>query len=527
MVPARLRAANTLAGLLCVLFAICGMLWISEIGIQADEALFGAGIYPPFGHQNILRAFRHDVPLMVMSYVGTVKSWLYSAIFLIWQPSAASIRIPAILIGAITVWLFYRLLLRTLGLRAAIAGCALLATDTMFLLTVRWDWGPVAIQHFCLVGAMLALVNFYRQRSIPWLTVGFFLLGVGMWDKAVFIWSLAGLFAATLVVFRRELLSLLTIRRTLVAAAAFLIGSMPLIIYNERNGFITFRGNAAWSSELFEQKAKLLKDTWEGASLFGAVVREEWDGPVKQMREPGKRALVLFNRAVGYPRRNLLLYGLILALLLLPLVWRTQAARASMFAAIFTVITFLLMAFTKGAGTGTHHAILIWPVPHILLAAVFAECSRRWRWGTAGLVLVVGGLSLSNVLLTTSYYANMLRNGGVAVWTDAFYPLSETIGVLRPKRLCVLDWGFYENLRLLHRGGLNLCNVPEPSESEGTYFVSHTAGNEIEPGAVQAFSAEAARAGYKKAGQQTFWDSNGRPMIELFRLEKLPLRSGN
>jgi predicted membrane-bound mannosyltransferase len=105
-----------------------------------------------------------------------------------------------------TVWLFYVLLKRTVSVRAALVGTALLAVDPVFVLTSRWDWGPVVLQHLCLVGGMLAFVIFAREGQTRWLAVGAFVFGLGMWDKAIFLWSLVGLGTAAIVVFPRTLL---------------------------------------------------------------------------------------------------------------------------------------------------------------------------------------------------------------------------------------------------------------------------------------------------------------------------------
>ena len=58
--------------LICLLFIVIGVPWIDKPGIQTDEALFASGIYPPFGP---------DYPLMVMTYVGALKSCIWAMIF--------------------------------------------------------------------------------------------------------------------------------------------------------------------------------------------------------------------------------------------------------------------------------------------------------------------------------------------------------------------------------------------------------------------------------------------------------------
>ena len=80
---------GVLALVFCLLFVGIGSLWISEVGIQNDEALFSAGIYPPFGPS--AKIFGHNYPMMVMTYVGALKAFVYRPIFWIWPPSAASV----------------------------------------------------------------------------------------------------------------------------------------------------------------------------------------------------------------------------------------------------------------------------------------------------------------------------------------------------------------------------------------------------------------------------------------------------
>ena len=193
------RNANIIALLLCVFFVSIAVPWIDKPGIQTDEALFAGGIYPPFNPQFTIRIFHHNYPLMEMSYVGALKARIWAVIFKLWRPSPASVRVPSAILGALSIWWLYRLLARTLGIRAAMVGSALLSTDPLYVLYSRWDHGPVVIQHLCLVGAMLALIRFHQERRLVWLAVGFLALGLGLWEKAIFAWLLSGLVVAALL----------------------------------------------------------------------------------------------------------------------------------------------------------------------------------------------------------------------------------------------------------------------------------------------------------------------------------------
>ena len=213
----------------CCFFFGAGRAFIPHIGVQTDEALFIAGIYQSDAAYYTIRLFHRHIPLMLGSYIGTLKSLIYSVVFHFFTPDASSTRTPVLLMGIATICLFFLLLRRISGTAAAIAGCLLLATDSIFLLTTVFDWGPVALQHLLLLAAMLLLYRYYEGRRISVLAWGFFLLGLAMWDKAIFVWSLSALAVAGLVMFPRALWRLVTWKTVGVATVAFLIGAAPLV----------------------------------------------------------------------------------------------------------------------------------------------------------------------------------------------------------------------------------------------------------------------------------------------------------
>jgi hypothetical protein len=523
-----LRTANGAALALCVLFLVAGSLWIWRPGIQQDEALFAAGIYPPISDQNSIRVFKHRVPLMVMTYVGTLKATIYRGlVFPFFEPSAVSVRVPALLIGTLSVWLFYRLTLRVLGTWGALFGTALLATDASYLLTIRWDWGPVALQHLCLIGGVLGVVRFSNGEGLRWLAAGFFLFGLGMWDKALFSWSLIGLGVATLLVAPHVVRELLRPRNAAIAAAAFLAGALPLLIYNVRHDWITFRGNTRWSSALVGYKARLVWDTVEGSSLLGNVPREDWEGPIVEPSAPGERVILMATQLAGSPRASFAGALLVLSLLLMPFARGNR--RAIGFVLIFAVVLWLQMAFLEQAGTGVHHSVLLWPAPQFITAAALSGSAARVRRGRALAMVLVIATCASSLLVIGTHYTNMIRNGGVREWTEAIWPAVDAVKAAGPTELCVVDWGFFEPFRLLHKGKTRLA-VLNPAgndndrayvraklREDGVLFISHTQEQEIQQGTLKRFLDFMDAEGMEPADLRVFNDLNGRPTIQLFR----------
>ncbi len=128
---------------------------------------------------------------MLLNYLGVLKSWLYFPVLANIRPSYVAVRVPVLIIGSLTVWLFIWLLERTNGRTVAWVGGLLLATDTMFLFTTCFDWGPVALQHFFATAGLALMVKFASDGKRWALWWAFFCFGLALWDKALFCGSSA------------------------------------------------------------------------------------------------------------------------------------------------------------------------------------------------------------------------------------------------------------------------------------------------------------------------------------------------
>jgi len=545
--PASSGAARGLSGAVpwlalgfCGLFFLQGLALIPYLGLQIDESLFGMGLYPPITAERGVRLFGHVVPTMIMSYIGALKMWMYALVFSVWPPSPYSVRVPVAIMGAATIWLFFLLLRRRCGERTALAGCALLAFDTTFLMTTTFDWGPVALQHLLLVGAAFLIIRFYESGSALWLGGGFFLLGLGLWDKALFIWMLGGLGAATLVVFPRELFSRLNWRTAAVAIVCFLAGAAPLLHYNKATRMRTFASNVQYSASGIEGKLYVARAALEGNSLLGYMVREE---PAPRPGQPSsflEAASVKVSHWTDEPRTSLMAIAFVLTLALLPWLWSTPARKPIVFSLVFIAVTWAQMALNQNTGGGTHHVVLLWPFPHLAVAAAFTQATLVLRrFSAAGLAVLVGLTCGSSALVTNQHLAQLVERGSGTVWTDAVYPLADYLKQLAPTRIYVVDWGMFDSLRLLDEGRLHLFVGSGPFSNESmsdadrreaagmladrdAVFLNHTAGNEQFPGVTARLQAMAAAAGYEKQTLKIIPDRMGRPIFEVYRWEQKP-----
>jgi hypothetical protein len=188
------------------------------------------------------------------------------------------------------------------------------------------------------------------------------------------------------------------------------------------------------------------------------------------------------------------------------------------------------MAFTKNAGFGAHHTILLWPLPALGMGAVLASASEKLRHGSAWLAAVLSVVCGANLLVLSTYYTNLLRNGGTASWTEAMYP---ALGAIHSGDIvCTIDWGFFDTVRLFERGRTPLCQAADPVDDNGKrfalyqisqsgyVFLTHTEGNESFPGITGRLVRFAESSGFQRVRRQAFADANGRETVELFQFEK-------
>jgi 4-amino-4-deoxy-L-arabinose transferase-like glycosyltransferase len=128
----------------CLYFLLAGWTFLFNIGVEHDETIFAMAFLKPTGGAYAIRIGHSHIPLMIMSYIGTLKAWLYRPILRMFGTGMLPLRLPMLLAGVASLWLFFLLLRRIAGERAAIIGCTLLAADATYLLTICFDWGPFA-----------------------------------------------------------------------------------------------------------------------------------------------------------------------------------------------------------------------------------------------------------------------------------------------------------------------------------------------------------------------------------------------
>jgi hypothetical protein len=524
-----------------LVFFLPGNILIRYAGIQTDEALFAGPLCRSWRFFSA-RIGQSDIPIMNMPYNGALKTWLYAPILLHTRyPIVALVRKPAVFFGAVTVLVFWALLRRLHSRRAAWIGSILLATDTSFVLTTSFDWGPVVLQHLLLVGILFLSLHWFQTNRSGSLAGAAFCCGLAFWDKAEFIWMFSGLSTGLLVIaplLRRRL----KLRHTAIVAAFLLLGALPLIFYNLRGSprFGTLGSNSHLATDLRSpdllQKLRVLRATFNGSALFGHLVNEDWAPQPRSPRAELERMSFGLHHLAGDRRSNVMLAALCVAVLLLPVLWHTRARAPMCFSIVCGASAWLFMCFTGGGGAA-HHAVLLWPLPHLFIAMAFAEAAARSRPGQWALTAAVALVAMSSILVTNQYFYQFIRNGASEYWTDAIFPAAERLRQANASRVVLPDWGMFDSLCVL-TGDKPPARLADASFFAGAssaaqrqddlqtlsdgkaVWLEHARGHEATPGINKTIFNAARAAGFKPVMLETYYDRNGRAMFQSFRFAR-------
>ena len=512
-----------------LLFLFLGALWIDQPGLYYDEVFFVWASYPDPepGSSGYFEILGRPMKLMVVPYTGALKGWIYRILFQVFPGSAATARLPVLLLGAATILLLYGLICRVADRRVALVAALLAAADSTFLLTTRLDWGPVAIQRFSLLAGCCLLVRWHRAGHRAYLAAGFFVFGLGAFDKLSFLWLLAALAAVTLALFPKLVLRRQTVSWAALAAVTFLIGFMPVILYYAQPSAERSPLALDWDSGSWQRKVGMLQGTLDGTAVPNAIVMPGATG--RGLRVSGlERAISL----VGGPERPALFFpALLVAVCLLPLTLRSSCRKLAAFSAGYCVLAWAIMFLVQEAGA-VQHLVLVYPFPHVFVAAsAFGIMERVRRAGFRRFLRAILALALllivvDGVRLALGFHVRLARQGERAVWSSAIYDLHESLLKMRPFLTVALDWGIGAQIRFLSRARTPIHewwstttapDLPSLLKEPDVLYLGFVENPGV-PGQTPLFQELVRSRGYDLERVATIADRAGRPMYYVARV---------
>jgi hypothetical protein len=316
-------------------------------------------------------------------------------------------------------------------------------------------------------------------------------------------------------------------RAVVTAAAAFVVGCLPLIVYN-----------LSWPPRTLQPALKGTLHQAGGNAAGGPI--DQLHGRFSQLVKllDGRNVADLFWAGHGaFPLVPLLV---LVAALWVVLRYARPASRAAtrgpMFLLLCGLVILVASAVTPG-GSYPHHVLLVYPFPQLVVAAAACDAVGLVRGGGRGVVAataaaaaVAAALAL-DVAATTHTLSVLDRTGGQGTFSDGIYRLERDLSKHPSQRTLVLDWGIYQNVMGLSQGRLHAEELWQPLNDErprgsalaklaqpGVRYVLHA------PAATQfqrprdRFFATAGAAGLRPRLEEAITDRRGHPLYEVYRL---------
>jgi hypothetical protein len=433
-------------------------------GLQYDEVLFANASLGNLDNTFIAYEwkFRHiSIPVMVMPYIGAVKALMYTPILKLFPPSPITVRLPMIIVGWITLMISYALLVRLFDRGTALLILTLLATDPSYIFHIRLDWGPVSLMMFFKMASLFCLTQFAATRRHLFLTLGFLLLGVGVFDKVSFLWYVIALPAAGFLVWRRSLLQFATTRNVVTAACFFLLGCWPLVVYNVGKRGESFEGQLVLPNDFYATtlyRTGLLIETLNGSGVYRFVNGESPEPLTESLfQDPFTKTLTAWTLLVG------------LGLAAVNFINKGARLGTSVLSFLIYLFLFILaqIAFSYRA-TGWHHFMVAYPFPQVIIGVLLVSLIRkrsqlkepvRPRKATTSILsiaalVVAVALVASNLIVDAKYLRSFASFGGRGIFSDAIYDLANYAEQNADKTFVLMDWGFNNQLLLLSNGSI-------------------------------------------------------------------------
>lgn len=541
-------------GLLGVgLFLVFSTVFIDLPGIHYDEVLFVNASLPGDDGSFVswsLPVEGRRVPLMLMGYIGAIKAYLYTPVFVLFGRTSTTVRLPVVLIGVGTLLFTYSVVKATLDKRIALTTLLLLASDPSFVFANRLDWGPVSLGLFLKVASLHFLLRWLGDGKRSQLLWASFLMGVGVFDKVTFLWFVAAVILVMPLCYWKRLKPQLAQRTLAVSLGWFVVGCVPFVAYNLRGPGRSFKEQEVLNKSVFESLAgryKLFKATLNGEAIYGFIngqPLESFGELVHKKKEQNTRSVLLTLAKSGPLNATLTHEVLLLAIGVISCLWLRGRLESRVevifFLLLLAIMTILIWATAQA--TGAHHILSVYPLPHIIIStgiwkmAEIGNPQSGWRGfklfrGFA--VTSIAFLLYTQLVIDARYLISLKINGGVGPWSDAIYELVRYTRQHSDYTYQLMDWGFNNQLRLLGERGLRKTEAFRAVSEAGTLSAQSTAMRDYiaRPNSLLVFHAPGwetlplldvfwqALSKYKIEAEliKTFYQRDGRPIYLLYR----------
>ncbi len=400
------------------------------------------------------------LPVMFNYYTSFLRTYVTLPVFALWGINFATVRGSSIALGVIALMFFIAFTRRLTGrIEIAFFSGVLVALDASFTAYAHNDYVATSLMMALKGAALWALLRWWQEGATHWLALGAFLVGLGISDRASFLWIPLTFAPALVLLYGTQTIAELRQRlpqrkHWLIAAFAFALGAAPFIAFN----IATLGGTFTPMASTFDNtsggannldffgnlylRLKMLVEVLNGGYLNHFILGEKSYQTIR-WNFSGSPLSWLVPLAFAY----------FAAKLSMRLIARLPVKRSIVFLLVLTLGLLLLTCFTPTLHRG-HQLLILYPLPHILVPLFVFELLLRQRALLrfsartlerllVGIMLVLA-VAMSKPIL--EYHSMLMRTGGRGVWSSAIYDIIAEVDAHPERTVVCMDWGFNANL---------------------------------------------------------------------------------
>jgi hypothetical protein len=580
-------------GMALVLFLVLGAHQLQLPGLHYDEAKeAGLNAMQILTGQPVT-AFRDAtvqigpwrLPLMVQDYIGALNPLLAVPFLAIGglnpaDPSRAviALRWLPLLIGALTLWLTWRIARDLAGSLAATVTALLMAINPAMIFWSRQGIFVTNLTALFFMASLLAGLHWWRAGRARDLCLLALFWGLGLYAKLLFIWAIGAMVLVALAAWliesarsrengRGTAVKLLARRLTrsgyrtyVIAFVCFVLPLTPLVVFNLRTGgtLTSLFGNLGQSYYGVNNRAYLHNLNTRWTQLL-ALLRGDFMWYLGQafgtLEAPGIFAgLVATGGVAGLvslarSRRRMTAlpidpFVVFLAPALLALIVLQSAFTVSSLFITHYILLLPLIPLSAGVAVAVIRQALL-PLPGTEDTAPNPPRGPAASWVLRSALLLPVLIALLywmnwDLVNTLKYHWAVGVSGGAGDHSDAINNLAGFLVLREPAAPLALDWGMDAPIRFLTSGRVNPVevfgydNLQAPDggftgrlepflDNPDNLYLAHDPQDTVFKGRVEALKALVAARGQALEEVTQFHERSGRPLFVVYRVvKKLP-----
>jgi|GEM_PF-4485122 len=495
----------------CV-YACFALYKVTYPGVHYDELLF---LNP-----NTWKSW-HGIRLLIMPYIGTLKTWLMEPTMNVFGVSVATIRVPAIAATALSLLLLWMIARRFFGRKIATLATLLLAVDPGVIAITRMDFGPVVIAFFLRVVMLGIIFRFIQKKRLAVLLWLVPLSAIGIFNKLDFLWFVNAVFICLFLLNARHLRVWFKSKKDVLILVCLSAGYLMAVAYYlwifKESAMVSVDSISSSSSRLGVVFAGMLR-LLSGESFYHATFVGE---------------LTAFALPTAILCVSIIAWGTWLA-------WQRPKTDLLRSVHIFLLLNSLLVLFQIGITSRANapwHFLMLFPGVTLLIASGFVQIEKKLRdvGSRAGRLLIFGVLLFLFVHSLAIQISSVKRytHPSSVFWTPVIYDLIEFASA-QTEKFETLDWGAavqlmvfdqtprkYGELTFVFRSAKEsqLQNITTKylDPNKNIIFISRPISTAYFPESISNFFEFTEKAGLKAVKIKEFKDDD-RVIFELYKV---------